>query len=89
MGAWRRWLDLCESNSPGRRNHDASRTVAAWLARRRFGYNVRDIAEALGYRSHGGVVTAIGRVQAASQPLRRTLRKLERQLGSGYRHAPH
>jgi chromosomal replication initiation ATPase DnaA len=61
---------------------DASRSVAAWLARRRFGYKTRDIAEALGYRSHGGVVTAIGRIEAATEPLGRTLRKRERQLGS-------
>jgi hypothetical protein len=68
--------------APGRRNDDASRAVAAWLARRRFGYKTRDIAEALGYRSHGGVVTAIGRIDAATEPLGRTLRTLERRLGS-------
>jgi hypothetical protein len=68
--------------SPGRRNDDASRAVAAWLARRRFGYKTRDIAEALGYRGHGGVVTAIRRIEAARKPLGRTLRKLEKQLGN-------
>jgi len=66
--------------SPGRRNEDASRAAAAWLARRRFGYKVREIADALGYRSHGGVVVAVGRMEAASQAMRRTLRRLERQL---------
>jgi len=40
--------------SPGRRNEDISRAAAAWLARRRFGYKVGEIAKALSYAGHGG-----------------------------------
>ena len=64
--------------SAGRRVDDASRAAAAWLARRRFGYQVRQIADALGYTSHGGVVGAVQRIDAASAELRKTLAKLER-----------
>jgi REP element-mobilizing transposase RayT len=68
--------------SPGRRNEDAGRPIAAWLARRRFGYKTQEIAQALGYRSHGGTVAAIRRIEAACETLGRTLRKLEGQLAN-------
>jgi putative transposase len=61
----------------GRRIDDVSRAAAAWLARRRFGYRVREIAEALGYASHGGVATSLRRVETAGDELRRRLNRLE------------
>ncbi|MBN1910695.1 MAG: transposase [Pirellulales bacterium] len=65
---------------PGRRIDDASRAVAAYLARRRFGYPAHDVAQALGYRSHGGVHNAVRRIETASPTLRRTAEQLSRQL---------
>ena len=65
---------------PGRRVEDASRAVAAYLARRRFGYRASEVAEALGYRGHGGVHTAVARVEAGSAKLRKTAETLERQI---------
>ena len=38
------------------RADDGSRAVAAHVARSRYGYATREVAAALGYRSHGGVV---------------------------------
>ncbi len=55
-----------DSWAPGTRSDDASRAVAAYLARRRFGYSACDVAEALGYRSHGSVRNAVTRVEAAA-----------------------
>jgi len=64
----------------GRRIDDASRAVAAFLARRKYGYRAGHVAEALGYASHGGVVTAIGRIENAGAALHRKIRQLERAL---------
>ncbi|MBI4580821.1 MAG: transposase [Planctomycetes bacterium] len=64
--------------SAGRRSDDVARAAAAWLARRRFGYRAREVADALGYTSHGGVVAAIQRVEAAWPRLERTLKAVER-----------
>lgn len=65
---------------PGRRVDDASRAVAAYLARRRFAYRASEVAEVLGYRGHGGVHTAVARVETGSPQLRKTADRLERQL---------
>jgi REP element-mobilizing transposase RayT len=54
-----------DSWAEGTRSDDASRAVAAYLARRRFGYSAREVAEALGYRSHGSVRNALLRVEDA------------------------
>ena len=43
---------------------------------------VREIAEALGYHSPGGAVTAIRRVEASFESLNRTLRRLKGQLAN-------
>lgn len=67
--------------SPGRRIEDASRAVAAYLARRRFGYPATAIARALGYRGHSSVHYAVTRVETGSKILKRTVRKLEQKLG--------
>ena len=61
---------------PGRRVDDASRAVAAYLARCRFGYRASEVAEPLGYRGHGGVHTAVARVEAGSAQLRKTADRL-------------
>ena len=53
-----------------------------WLARRRFGYKVQEIAEALGYHSPDGAVTAIRRVEASFESLNRTLRRMKGQLAN-------
>ena len=66
--------------SPGRRSDDASRAVAAYLARRRFGYPAGEVAKALGYRSASSVTRAVARVESGNQRLQRTVAKLERSL---------
>ena len=65
---------------PGRRSDDASRAVAAYLARRSFGYPAGEVAEALGYRSVSSITRAVARVESGSQRLRRTVARLERDL---------
>jgi REP element-mobilizing transposase RayT len=65
--------------TPGKRVDDASRSMAAYLARRRFGYAAGEIARALGYRSHGSVNTAVRRVESAAN-LSRTAARLEKRL---------
>ena len=56
----------------GRRVDDTSRALAAYLARRRFGYSAREVALALGYRGHGGVSSAVARIESAGPALPRT-----------------
>ena len=51
---------------PESRHDDTSRAVAANLARHEFGYPAKNIAETLGYRSHGSVRNAILRVEGRS-----------------------
>ncbi len=65
---------------PGKRNDDASRAVAAYLARRRFHYSAREVADALGYRSHGGVRNALARIDNADRRLRRSVEVLYQDL---------
>ena len=48
-----------------RRSDDVSRAVAAYLARRCFGYRSKDVVATSGYSSTGGLRQAIGRVKAA------------------------
>lgn len=64
----------------GRRSDDAARAVAAYLARRRFGYPATETAAVLGYRDHSGVGRAIRRLEQGSANLQRTVQKLERKL---------
>ena len=64
----------------GRRSNDAARAVAAFLARRRFGYPAGEIAAALGYRDHSGVGRAIRRVEHPTAKLKRDVKKLETAL---------
>jgi putative transposase len=71
-----------EGWSPGRRSDDLGRAVAAYLARRRYGYRAVAIAEALGYRGHSGVGTAVARIEAAAESIAKTLARLEKELAN-------
>ncbi len=68
--------------SSGRRSDAIGRAVAAYLARRRFGYPMGAIAEALGYRRHSSVGTAVSRVEAAGGSIGEALASLEEQLAN-------
>jgi len=72
----------CERSDwqPGRRVNDAGRAVAAYLARRRFGYAAGEIARALGYRGHSSVGTAVKRVESGTAELKKAAAELERSL---------
>ena len=65
---------------PGRRVDDAGRAVAAYLARRHFGYAATEVAVALGYGSHGGVHNAVKRIESGSPTLKKAVRKLAREI---------
>jgi chromosomal replication initiation ATPase DnaA len=68
--------------SSGRRSDAIGRAVAAFLARRRFGYPMGAIAEALGYRRHSSVGTAVSRVEAAGGSICEALASLQEQLAN-------
>jgi REP element-mobilizing transposase RayT len=65
---------------PGRRSDDASRAVAAYLARRCFGYPAGEVANVLGYQSGSSITRAVARVEVGNRQLQRTVAKLERSL---------
>jgi putative transposase len=65
------------------RADDASRAVAAQVARVRYGYGTLEVSTALGYRSHGGVVAALQRYEASRQRLARIARRVEQDLTNG------
>lgn len=65
---------------PGRRVDNAGRAVAAYVARHHFGYAAGEVATALGYRGHGGVHSAVTRVETGSDELKGTAEKLCREL---------
>jgi len=67
---------------PGTRSDDASRAVAVFLARRRFGYPSREVAEAFGFRSHGSVRNALKRVENAGGAISETIDLLYRKLAN-------
>ncbi len=64
----------------GHRSNNAARALAAYLARRTFGYPATAIASALGYRDHGGVGQAVRRIEKGTSQLQRTARLLENRL---------
>jgi hypothetical protein len=66
--------------SAGHRSDDASRAVAAYLARRRFGYSAGAVAAALGYRCPSSVSHAIARVESAGARLQTTVKELSKLL---------
>ena len=65
---------------PGRRCNDAARGVAAYLARRRFGYTATEAAAALSYCDHSSTGRAVRRIENDTQSLQTTANKLEREL---------
>jgi len=66
--------------SAGTRSVNASRAVAAYLARRRFGYPAKAIANALGYRDPSSVSHAVKRTEAGPDNLRKTVVQIEKKL---------
>jgi chromosomal replication initiation ATPase DnaA len=66
--------------SAGRRSDDAGRAVAAYLARRRFGYSATAVAAALGYRAPSSVSHAVARVESAGSRLQATADELAESL---------
>ena len=65
--------------SAGRVN-GASRALAAYLARRRFGYPAGQVATALGYRNHSSVPHAVARIESAGAGVKQTADKIEQEL---------
>ena len=65
---------------PGRRCNDAARAVAAYLARRRFGYAATEVAATLGYRDHSSTGRAVRRIENGTPKLRAAAERLERRL---------
>ncbi len=59
---------------------DASRSIAAYVARRRFGYRATEVALALGYRSPSSVTRAVARVKSSMSRLQETVAALEAEL---------
>jgi REP element-mobilizing transposase RayT len=68
--------------SAGTRSDDASRAVAAYLARRRFGYRAAEVADWLGYSGHGSVRNALARVESGGKDLLDVVEKLGRDLAN-------
>jgi len=66
----------------GWRVNDGSRALAAYLARGHFGYSANHVAAVLGYRSHGGVSSAIARIESAGPAIKRTAEQLARKVES-------
>ena len=66
--------------SAGTRSDDASRAVAAYLARRRFGYSAQEVAAWLGYSSHGSVRNALARVESGGTHLLGVVEELTQRL---------
>ena len=64
----------------GQRSDDFARAVAAFLARRRYGYSATAVAGALGYRGHSSVNYAIARIDAGEESLATLLAELEQKL---------
>ncbi|MBT3201005.1 MAG: hypothetical protein HN350_13970 [Phycisphaerales bacterium] len=64
----------------GKRVNHVSRALAAYLARRRFGYPVNQVAVALGYGSGSSVAHAVVKIETAAPAIKKTAEEIERQL---------
>ncbi len=64
----------------GRRHDSMARSVAAYLARCRFGYSATVVADALGYAGPSSVAQAVRRIAPATDRLSRAMREMEKQL---------
>lgn len=71
---------VSEGWSAASRCDDISRAVAAYLARRQYGYPAGEVARALGYRGHSSVSTAVSRIESGTDAVRRTVASLVREL---------
>ena len=68
---------------PGTRVDNASRAVAAYLARREYGFRAVDIATYLGYsRSSSSVAQAVARVTSRFGHLQRRVNRIKRDLSN-------
>lgn len=56
--------------------------MAAYPARRRFGYSAREVAEALRYRSHGSVRNALARIETGKGPVPSTVQAIYTKLAN-------
>ena len=72
----------CEDGawSENRRSDNASRAMAAYLARRVYGYPCSDVAASLGDRSHGSIAHAVASVERGNDDLQETARRIQSQL---------
>jgi len=68
--------------APGRRSQDASRSLAAYLARHVYGYSGKIVADAMGYRDGGGVTHAVRQVESSRKLIAQARRLEKRILGS-------
>ena len=66
--------------SENRRSDDASPAMAAYLARRVYGYPSSAVAASLGYRSHGRIAHAVARLEGGSNTLHEMARRLQNKL---------
>ena len=66
--------------SGNRRSDDASRAMAAYLARRVYGYPSSAVAASLGYRSQGSIAHAVARLEGGSNTLHEMARRLQNKL---------
>lgn len=66
----------------GRRVDNASRAMAAYIARKEYGYSALAVSKGLGYRSHSGVAEAIRRVERSKRHLLKQELKIKRQLAN-------
>ena len=70
----------------GRRNDSGGRALAAFVARRRYGYSAKQVAATLGYTSHTSVTRALERIEPLTPRLSRTVQRIEGQLDEHLNH---
>jgi REP element-mobilizing transposase RayT len=66
----------------GSRHDGPSRAVAAYIAWREHGYSATEVAEALGYLSHGSVRNAVLRIENGAESLKVHLKRISTALES-------
>lgn len=64
----------------GSRHDGPGRALAAYVARREFGYSAKEVAKALGYRSHGSIRNAVLRIENGNPTLKRRLKEVRAKL---------
>jgi len=66
--------------APGRKIRDNSRALAAFIARRKFGYATTAVAKTLGYATPGGVTSSVRRIELALDQHRSAIAQIARRL---------